>query len=287
MRKQLDTHPIFRFTAPTSIQAGSALKHLLDTEYLELLGQSLQRVYPKFNRSQFLKAATIGLDTLELVPRSKQIALEARAQLPDDIASLTKVMIESLGPELIQTERNGLTPFFYLPHSQIIAAYCLDSLENGLHACYELTKRFTAEFCIRPYLIKYTDQCLATLQSWTRDTNPHVRRLCSEGTRTRLPWGIRLPPIQQQPRLTRSILEDLKDDPELYVRRSVANHLGDLLKDDPEYVYELCDRWLKEVERKSIDPTKAKNRKWILRHAVRLPAKKGDARALELRTRAK
>ena len=74
------------------------------------------------------------------------------------------------------------------------------------------------------------------------------------------------------------ILEALKNDPNLYVRRSVANHLGDIAKDHPALVFALCERWL---------PGASDERKWLLRHAVRHPAKHGVAAALRIRALAR
>ena len=62
------------------------------------------------------------------------------------------------------------------------------------------------------------------------DENCHVRRLVSEGTRPRLPWASRLPEFQRNPEPVLELLEKLKNDPELYVRRSVANNLNDIAK---------------------------------------------------------
>ena len=139
---------------------------------------------------------------------------------------------------------------------------------------YELTKRFSAEFSIRPFLIRWPERTLTHLQEWTSDCDPHVRRLCSEGTRPRLPWATRIPAFIKNPRPVLPILEALKDDADLYVRRSVANHLGDIAKDHPRLAFELCERWLEGA---------TKERKWLLRHAVRHPAKKGVKAALRIR----
>lgn len=112
---------------------------------------------------------------------------------------------------------------------------------------------------------------------WTGDKDPHVRRLCSEGTRPRLPWAIRIPQFVSDPSCTIGILERLKDDPDLYVRRSVANHLGDMAKDHREFVYKVCSRWLRNS---------TPERNWLIRHALRYPAKLGEQMAIELRERA-
>jgi 3-methyladenine DNA glycosylase AlkC len=162
----------------------------------------------------------------------------------------------------------------------------LDAAENGgedpfevsMQAQYELTQRFSAEFSIRPFLIQQQARTLDRLLDWTTDPNPHVRRLCSDGTRSRLPWGVRIPAFIANPEPVFPILEALKGDESLYVRRSVANHLGDIAKDHPEQVLEICDRWLN---------TATPEVKWLIHHALRYPAKKEDRVALQLRTAAK
>jgi 3-methyladenine DNA glycosylase AlkC len=69
-------------------------------------------------------------------------------------------------------------------------------------------------------------------------------------------------------------LEALRDDPYLYVRRSVANHIGDIAKDHPDVAFDICRRWLTGA---------SPERKWIIRHALRHPAKKSVKEALHLR----
>ena len=85
--------------------------------------------------------------------------------------------------------------------------------------------------------------------------------------------------------LSLPLLELLKDDPELYVRRSVANHLGDIAKDHLEVVLDVCDVWLEEATN-SDDEGRSENRRWVIRHALRHPAKTGDTRATKLRAKA-
>jgi 3-methyladenine DNA glycosylase AlkC len=183
---------------------------------------------------------------------------------------------------LSKTESNGLSPFFYLPHAHFISTYGLKHPEEGLRANYELTKRFTAEFSIRPFIIEHEKLTLAKLRLWTRDKNSHVRRLVSEGTRPRLPWASRLPKFQKDPTPVLELLELLKDDPEQYVRRSVANNLGDIAKDHWEVALKVCQAWLDEVGGFK-DNERSQARCWIIRHAVRLPAQKGVKEALKLR----
>jgi 3-methyladenine DNA glycosylase AlkC len=277
-------HPSQRFSAPSTIQRGVPLKSLMDSHLVSLIGQSLSDVVPGFQRKTFVRQATHGLDQLELKERAAHIAHAMREQLPADFDQAAPFLIQSLGPPLTSTEGNGLAVFFYLPHAQLIAAHGVDRFESGMMANYELTQRFTAEFSIRPFLMQYRSPCLKRLARWTTDKNAHVRRLVSEGTRSRLPWAMRLPEFQQDPGHTLPLLEALKDDVELYVLRSVANHLGDIAKDHPDVVFDLCEQWLHETS--DSDENTAENRRWIIRHALRHPAKKGSQRATQLRKQA-
>lgn len=268
--------------APGTIETGSTLKTLLDREAIECLAHNLGRVQRDFDGAAFRREALEGLEPLAILARGLHLAKVLRRHLPARYAEAVAVLVGSLTPPLRETEGNGLAGFFYLPHVSFVATYGLDPAENGgrdpfeasMRAQYEITRRFSAEFSIRPFLIKWPERTLARLREWTRDPDPHVRRLCSEGSRPRLPWAMRIPAFVQDPRPVLPILEALKDDPELYVRRSVANHVGDIVKDHPALAFELCERWIEGAD---------ENRKWLIRHAVRHPAKKGAKAALRLR----
>jgi 3-methyladenine DNA glycosylase AlkC len=272
--------------APRSIAKGSSLALLLDREAIECLTHNLALVHPGFDAAGFQRDAHEGLAPLSILRRGEHLARVLRRYLPlvydDAIATLTR----SLTPALSRTEGLGLGVFFYLPHVSFVTVYGLDPAENGgrdpfetsMAAQYELTRRFSAEFSMRPFLIRWPERTLARLLEWTKDPDPHVRRLCSEGARPRLPWAIRIPALIRDPRPVIPILEALRDDPEEYVRRSVANHLGDIAKDHPELAFEICERWVSGA---------SEDRKWLIRHAVRHPAKHGVATALRLRELAK
>lgn len=278
-------HPSERFVAPASIQHGVPLKELLDGKLVALIGESLQAVVRGFSLRKFQAKATDGLAKLELKERALQIARAMAEQLPADFDQAAPLLIGSFGPPLARSEGNGLAPFFYLPHAQYIAVYGVSRFASGMAANYALTQRFTAEFSIRPFLIEHRSDCLAMLSQWAHDSNVHVRRLVSEGTRPRLPWAMRLAEFQRDPSLALPLLDALKDDAELYVRRSVANHLGDIAKDHPATAFDICAEWLDELC-DTRDAMQAKNRRWIVRHALRLPAKQGVARAVRIREQA-
>jgi 3-methyladenine DNA glycosylase AlkC len=272
--------------APKSIQKGSPLKDLLGAEAIDCLAHNISLVYPRLAGEAFCRDALDGLEPLGLLERGQKLARLLRQYLPERYADAVEVLLASLTPPLPATEDNGLEVFFYLPHVAFIAEYGLDSEGNGgedpfevsMRAQYELTKRFSAEFSMRPFLIREQDRTLAQLLEWVSDPDPHVRRLCSEGTRPKLPWAIRIPAFIADPAPVLPILDALKDDESLYVRRSVANHLGDIAKDHLDVVLKLCERWL---------AGSSKERRWLIRHALRHPAKKGNPAALKLRAAAK
>ncbi len=278
-------HPIERFRAGPTMTAGQPLKLLIGKRLVTLIGESFAAVHAPFDRRRFARRANRDLDALEMKERSRHVAAALAAELPPGAAEAMPSRTGGLPPQSERTEDNGLRPFFYFPHSSLIAQHGIGSFAHGMRACRELTQRFTAEFCVRPFLERYRDQALRLLTKWTRSRSAHVRRLVSEGTRPRLPWASHLRELQADPHLALPLLERLKDDPELYVRRSVANHLGDILKDHPDVAFARCEQWLGECA--GLAPETAKSRKWLLRHAVRLPSKRGDARALAIRMAAR
>ena len=268
--------------APNTITKGKSLKLLLDYESVDCLAHNLSAVYADFDKKGFKERAQHALPSLELLQRGNCLAELLYGFLPKPYSKAIEILLSSLTPPLQSTEQNGLGVFFYLPHVCFVASYGLspdynrgkDSFETSMYAQYELTRRFSAEFSIRHFLIQQPDRTLRQLNAWCTDPCPHVRRLCSEGTRPRLPWAIRIPAFVKDPSPCLPILERLRDDPSLYVRRSVANHLGDIAKDHRGLIFALMESWLKDA---------SAERKWLIRHALRYWAKKGDREALRLR----
>jgi 3-methyladenine DNA glycosylase AlkC len=272
-------------SAPRSIEKGKTLATLLGKPAVQCLAGNLAAVAPGFDARAFEEDALAGLAPLSLTERGRHLADVLHRHLPRPYSAAVKVLLRSLTPPLTETTGLGLGVFFYLPHVTFVGDYGVLPLHNGgrdpfatsMWAQHELTRRFSAEFSIRAFLVQDEARTLRQLLRWTRDPDPHVRRLCSEGSRPRLPWARRIPSFMADPRPVITILEALKDDPELYVRRSVANHVGDIAKDHPRIAFELCERWL--------DGASAERRAMI-RHALRHPAKKGVPAALRLRRRA-
>lgn len=268
--------------APRSIQKDHPIKFLLGPEAIDCLAHNISLVHAAFDASSFKQLALTDIDALGFMDRAAHIAAALKATLPAKFSQATDVLLQTLTPPNAHTERLGLGVFFYLPHTRFVADYGRDAQHNAgedpfvaaMRAQYELTRRFTAEFSIRPFLIHDFERTLQQLKAWLDDPDPHVRRLCTEGCRPRLPWGARIPQLIADPRPTLPILEALKNDPSIYVRRSVANHVGDIAKDHPDIAFEVCERWLTHAD---------KDLKWIIRHALRHPARQGNPVAMALR----
>ena len=231
----------------------------------------IEAVFPDFEREVFLQVALDGYDDLELTPRARHISKALAQVLPPDRDHAIRILIDSLGPEIGSNELTGMQSFRYLPFVFFVADEGLDCFETSMRAQYELTKRFTAEFSIRAFIERDPDKTLARLAEWARDPNVHVRRLVSEGTRPRLPWAPRLRGFQEDPSPVLELLEVLRDDPEEYVRRSVANNLNDISKDHPERAVDVAERWWVDA---------GEDRRRLVRHALRTLVKAGNARAI-------
>jgi len=249
------------------------LKNSFGRDVPARVAEMIRAVEPTFPAAAFLSDAVAGYDDLELTPRARQIARALGHHLPRDYRRAAEILVSSLGPKLEDSELTGMAPFVYLPHVFFVAEYGADDFEMSMRAQYELTQRFTAEFSIRVFLERYPQETLERLRDWAGDPSVHVRRLVSEGTRPHLPWAPRLRAFQDDPTPVLALLELLKDDPELYVRRSVANNLNDIGKDNPAALTDTCRQWL---------PGASVERRWVVRHALRSAVKRGDPQALEL-----
>lgn len=247
------------------------LKNRYGPEIPRRIARMIAQVHPAFPQTAFLRDALDGYEALELMPRGRHIARALRRHLPQEVPAALDILLASLDAPHGDDSSGPLASFLFLPHTVYVADYALDHFEPAMRAQHALTQRFTAEFSIRPFIEKHPQRTLAVLRGWARDPSPHVRRLVSEGTRPRLPWAPRLRALQRDPRPALELLELLKDDPELYVRRSVANHLNDIGKDHPALLNAVAKRWLKGA---------SPERAWIVRHALRSAIKRGDPGAL-------
>ena len=244
-------------------------KNSYGSEVVAWVAAGLADVRPDLDVDAFTTACLDGFDQLELLDRARRIADVMAAHLPADPHESIPLVAAAMGP--IESGLRGMTPFRYMPHGVFIGTHGLPAFEESMAAQYELTKRFTAEFSIRPFLVHEPERTLARLRQWASDPDENVRRLVSEGTRPRLPWAPRLAAFIADPSPVLELLELLRDDPSEYVRRSVANNLNDIGKDHPEVLVTVAGRWWTDA-----DP----QRRRLVRHALRTLVKRGDQGAL-------
>ena len=249
----------------------ATLKSKYGKEIPEKIAAMIQAVHPAFPTKAFLREVLNGYDALELMPRGAHISSTLKQHLPDDFPRAVKILLQSMSVQTAQTDSGGMAPFLYLPHAMFVAQNGLGHFAESMQAQYQITQRFTAEFSMRPFLQQHQKATLAQLKKWAGDESHHVRRLVSECTRPRLPWASRLREFQRDPQPVLALLELLKDDTSLYVRRSVANNLNDIGKDHPALLVEVAKRWMKNA---------TPEREWIVRHALRGAVKRGDQSAL-------
>ena len=248
------------------------LKNQFGLEVPEAIARMITAVHRPFPRAAFLQDVTQGYDALELMPRGRHIARALQRHLPAHFPQAVDVLLASMDQPSGRTAGGSLASFLFMPHSFFVAEFGLDHFEDAMRAQHVITQRFTAEFSIRPFLMRHPQATLARLAQWAHDPSEHVRRLVSEGTRPRLPWAPRLPAFQADPTPVLALLELLRDDPSLYVRRSVANNLNDIGKDHPLVLAQTARRWLQGAPAE---------RDWVVRHALRWAVKQGAPWALD------
>ena len=221
-------------------------KNLISPATVEAYAQALPALAPGFDAAAFRAAVLPHLEARELKDRVRLLADALHGHLPGDYPAALSALLGLMGPPADLEQKNQFA-FQLWPVTDFVERYGLSHPSASLDALHALTQRFSGEFAIRPYLLQHREQTLARLSTWVSDPSPHVRRLVSEGTRTRLPWGQRLQPFIDDPSPVLALLEGLRADPHPYVRRSVANNMNDLAKDHPALVVATCRRWLEQV----------------------------------------
>ena len=249
------------------------MKEGLGQKALQRVGISLERCMPGFPTNDFVEQSLQGIDQLELKQRVHHVIASLAAFLPEDFIETAALL--SRIPEVWEKgdSDDPWRGFAAWPLIDYVGVHGLDHPEVALELLRNLTGLFSAEFAVRPFLKRYPAVALSRMTTWCDDPDHHVRRLASEGTRPRLPWGERLPDFVTDPSPVLDLLECLKDDSSEYVRRSIANNLNDISKDHPDRVVQTCQRWL-------IDSSP--ERKWIVRHATRTLVKSGHPEVFPL-----
>ena len=260
------------------LAAVEPFKNLINEGTVRAMAAHLQRTERSFAARRFTARALHGLDSLELKARAMQLCDALQETLAPDFAAAADHLEAALGapsdplaPSTPTSQDDGLRGWCLWAAGEFVVRRGIDQPERALAALHAFTQRFTAEWSIRPFIERHPDLTFATLARWVRDDSVHVRRLVSEGTRPRLPWGMQLKGLINDPSPSLPLLRALQDDASDYVRRSVANHLNDIAKDHPDLIV----AWLREH---LIDASS--ERRALLRHASRTLIKKCHAPTL-------
>ncbi|MCB1172552.1 MAG: DNA alkylation repair protein [Leptospiraceae bacterium] len=259
------------------------LRDVYSPRTVKKLALAIAAVRPEFPAAELQKRFRRSWQPLGFAERSRLIVDLLTDLLPMDFPAACDTILASLGPALqLEPGKTDWDAFIHVPLTEYIARHGCSArhFKRSMQALAELTKRFSSEGAVRPFIENFPAKSLVILEQWTRSPDVHVRRLASEGSRPRLPLAKPLHQFKTDPAPVLKLLEKLKDDPELYVRRSVANNLGDISKDHPDMVTNLAECWLSEA--KLLPPAQKKQREWLVRHALRYLLKHGSREALRV-----
>ncbi|MEO9573895.1 MAG: DNA alkylation repair protein [Tateyamaria sp.] len=230
---------------------------------------------PGFDRKAFHAAALSGIAERSLLECLDWFADCAEPYLAADFPTMADQLEAAMPPPLDPSWRDDdFGRFIHAVPGILAVRHGLEAhRDRALDLLWAATQRFSMEFYIRAFLNRWPEETLARLKEWARDDNYHVRRLVSEGTRPKLPWArkVDVTPAQALP-----LLDQLQRDPTRFVTRSVANHLNDLAKSDPDAVLARLEAW--EVEAKQAPDERA----WMRRHALRTLIKDGHPGAMAM-----
>ncbi len=251
-------------------------KNRISVDLVGHISTQLQAHVKGFERKPFEESILKILDDLELKERAQLIADHLHEALPPAAKKRAKIIRAMLHPRGTekgqQSDADGITGWGMFPLGMAVGQHGLKNFEGSLELLKDMTGHFSSEFDVRYFLIEDQERALSVMSDWVDHPDFHVRRLLSEGTRPRLPWGMQLPRLIEDPSPMLPLLEALRDDEEEYVRRSVANHLNDIAKDHPDLVATLAMKWLKGAS-----PAREK----LVRHACRSLIKQGHKATLD------
>ena len=168
------------------------LKDLLfNKEKVEKIASAIQYTHRPFKKDDFVREVLARFPELELKARISWIAECLKKYLPNDYKRAADILIKALpAPNNPELSDDDFGDFIYAPYAEYVAKNgCTEEhLQFSLNALYKLTQRFSVEDAIRYFINAFPKETLKELLSWTKDSHYHVRRLCSEGTRPKLPW---------------------------------------------------------------------------------------------------
>lgn len=240
------------------------LKNLYSEELIASLSRELELVYDDFNSDAFHKGIFCDdWEQKELKERMAHVSVTLHKYLPENYQ-------ESV--EILKSVSSHFSGFGYMSFPCFVELYGLDEYEVSIPALEHFTEHSSSEFAVRPFIRKYPGRMMAQMEKWAESDNHHLRRLASEGCRPRLPWAGALPEFKKNPDPILRVLEKLKNDNSEYVRRSVANNLNDISKDNPQVTISVAKKWMGR------NPHTDR----LMKHACRTLLKQGNREVLEM-----
>ncbi len=246
-------------------------KNIYSADFFAGFTDTLQKTVPGFDKTAFLANIFDGdWESRELKARMRHISIVLNDHLPGDYNSQVETILQTIA----QLQKDGYQEdsIEYMFFPDFMEVYGLKHYDISVTAFETVTKFTSCEFAVRPFIIKYEMQMVTRMLVWAKHNHPSVRRLASEGSRPRLPWAMAIPSFKKNPAPIMPILEALKNDPSESVRRSVANNLNDISKDNPDLVISIAKRW----QGASLDTDR------LLKHASRTLLKQGGAEIMAL-----
>ncbi len=241
---------------------------LFNQEKVNYVASILKKVYPKLNQLEFETDTLSKFPKLELKERMYWITKNLKKHLPDDYLTTLNILKQSLkNPD----KKNF---FIFASYSDYVEQFGCEEiyLSQSLESLGNFTSFESAEFAIRTFLNNFPNQTFIKMQKWSKNQDEHQRRLASEGLRPKLPWAKAIDFDYKQ---AATVLDNLFYDKSRYVTRSVANHLNDISKFDPNFVLEKLNSW------KNSKQQDEKEMQYIINHSLRTLIKKGDVATLK------
>lgn len=241
-------------------------KDYYDLDCAQLIAEKLKKQMQRFRNDAFLEFMKKNLKGKEFLDRQDLYVEAFERFLTGDYEKNLAIFSQILGPELKTTTGMFTYGWWLWPLGRYVEKHGTENSKLSMKFIYELTKRFTGEFAVRPIITREPRKTLKAMVKWSKDTNVHVRRLASEGLRIRLPWAKKSFSAVNEFKLFKMILTNLKYDKEKFVQKSVGNNLNDLMKENPDAAKEIITEW--ENDNPSNETL------WIIKHGLRSLRKK-------------
>ncbi|KOS08235.1 DNA alkylation repair protein [Flavobacterium akiainvivens] len=230
----------------------------------------IHKVRPSFSPQDFIsQVMNSDFEQMEWKERVKHTTKVLHRFMPANYSDAVVVLRKIVAEYQHQAINGGLEHVIFPDY---IETYGLDYFETSVKAFDRITRFISCEFAVRPFIIRYGDAMIAEMLKFSQDPHPQVRRLASEGSRSRLPWAMAIPALKKDPTPLLPILENLKNDPSEMVRRSVANNLNDISKDNPQLLVHVAQEWTGH----------SKETDAIVKHACRTLFKQGHPEIMAL-----